>query len=65
MERTLAGRSALVTGSTSGIGLGIALLLAEGLEPSGWLRADLGAVAAEAGADADGFADALDIGGAF
>jgi len=29
MERILAGRSALVTGSTSGIGLGIALLLAE------------------------------------
>ena len=29
MERMLAGRSALVTGSTSGIGLGIALLLAE------------------------------------
>ncbi|MBM3586602.1 MAG: 3-hydroxybutyrate dehydrogenase [Alphaproteobacteria bacterium] len=29
MDRTLAGRSALVTGSTSGIGLGIALLLAE------------------------------------
>ncbi|MFM8615097.1 MAG: SDR family NAD(P)-dependent oxidoreductase, partial [Alphaproteobacteria bacterium] len=29
MNRTLAGRSALVTGSTSGIGLGIALLLAE------------------------------------
>jgi 3-hydroxybutyrate dehydrogenase len=29
MERILTGRSALVTGSTSGIGLGIALLLAE------------------------------------
>ena len=29
MESTLAGRNALVTGSTSGIGLGIALLLAE------------------------------------
>ena len=29
MDKTLAGRTALVTGSTSGIGLGIALLYAE------------------------------------
>ena len=44
-----------VEGAIAAMGLSrregrIALLLAEGLEPSGWLRADLGAVAAEAGA---------------
>lgn len=43
-----------VEGAIAAMGLSpregrIALLLAEGLEPSGWLGADLGAVAAEAG----------------